>query len=138
MATNAPVAGSSTPGAAPTTASRWSRCTFPRSASAPATRPPACGVNEKAETSVKGLYAAGDMAAVPHNYMLGAFTYGWFAGRNAAEYVAGRAFSAVDSAQVERERARIEAPLLREHTRRRRRWSASCAGWSTTTCNRPR
>lgn len=72
-------------------------------------------VNEKAETSVKGLYAAGDMAAVPHNYMLGAFTYGWFAGRNAAEYVAGRAFSAVDSAQVERERARIEAPLLREH-----------------------
>ncbi len=67
-------------------------------------------VNEKAETSVKGLYAAGDMAAVPHNYMLGAFTYGWFAGRNAAEYVAGRAFSAVDSAQVERERARIEAP----------------------------
>lgn len=43
MATNAPVAGSSTPGAAPTTASRWSRCTFPRSASAPATRPPACG-----------------------------------------------------------------------------------------------
>ena len=46
-------------------------------------------VNEKAETSVKGLYAAGDMAAVPHNYMLGAFTYGWFAGRNAAEYVAG-------------------------------------------------
>ena len=70
-------------------------------------------VNEKAETSVKGLYAAGDMAAVPHNYMLGAFTYGWFAGRNAAEYVAGRAFSAVDSAQVERERARIEAPAAR-------------------------
>ncbi|MFP3408298.1 FAD-binding protein, partial [Pseudomonas sp. SIMBA_065] len=44
-------------------------------------------VNEKAETSVKGLYAAGDMAAVPHNYMLGAFTYGWFAGVNAAHYV---------------------------------------------------
>ena len=28
---------------------------------------------------------AGDMAAVPHNYMLGAFTYGWFAGANAAQ-----------------------------------------------------
>ena len=66
-------------------------------------------VNEKAETSVKGLYAAGDMAAVPHNYMLGAFTYGWFAGRNAAEYVAGRAFSAVDRAQVERERGAAAA-----------------------------
>lgn len=72
-------------------------------------------VNEKAETSVKGLYAAGDMAAVPHNYMLGAFTYGWFAGQNAAQYVAGRDFSEVDQAQVERERERVFAPLRREH-----------------------
>ncbi|QXH56797.1 fumarate reductase/succinate dehydrogenase flavoprotein subunit [Pseudomonas maumuensis] len=72
-------------------------------------------VNEKAETSVKGLYAAGDMAAVPHNYMLGAFTYGWFAGVNAAQYVAGRDFAAVDGAQVEREQARVFAPLRREH-----------------------
>lgn len=95
-------------------------------------------VNEKAETSVKGLYAAGDMAAVPHNYMLGAFTYGWFAGRNAAEYVAGRAFSAVDRAQVERERARIGRRCCASTACRRRRWSTSCAGWSTTTCSRPR
>lgn len=72
-------------------------------------------VNEKAETSVKGLYAAGDMAAVPHNYMLGAFTYGWFAGLNAAQYVAGRDFAEVDSGQVEREQARVFAPLHREH-----------------------
>lgn len=72
-------------------------------------------VNEKAETSVKGLYSAGDMAAVPHNYMLGAFTYGWFAGVNAAQYVAGREFSEVDAAQVERERERVFAPLKREH-----------------------
>ncbi|MFZ6045739.1 fumarate reductase/succinate dehydrogenase flavoprotein subunit [Pseudomonas sp. CR3202] len=72
-------------------------------------------VNEKAETSVKGLYAAGDMAAVPHNYMLGAFTYGWFAGVNAADYVAERDFAEVDDAQVERERARVFAPLEREH-----------------------
>ncbi|UUC47620.1 fumarate reductase/succinate dehydrogenase flavoprotein subunit [Pseudomonas citronellolis] len=72
-------------------------------------------VNEKAETSVKGLYAAGDMAAVPHNYMLGAFTYGWFAGQNAARYVAERDFSEVDQVQVERERARVFAPLKREH-----------------------
>ncbi|AOE82712.1 fumarate reductase/succinate dehydrogenase flavoprotein subunit [Pseudomonas sp. TCU-HL1] len=72
-------------------------------------------VNEKAETSVKGLYAAGDMAAVPHNYMLGAFTYGWFAGVNAADYVAGREFAEVDAGQVERERARVFAPLEREH-----------------------
>ncbi|MBD9517604.1 fumarate reductase/succinate dehydrogenase flavoprotein subunit [Pseudomonas sp. PDM22] len=72
-------------------------------------------VNEKAETSVRGLYSAGDMAAVPHNYMLGAFTYGWFAGANAAQYVAGREFSEVDAAQVERERERVFAPLKREH-----------------------
>lgn len=72
-------------------------------------------VNERAETTVRGLYAAGDMAAVPHNYMLGAFTYGWFAGVNAAEHVAGRDFSPVDAEQVERERARVYAPLLREH-----------------------
>ncbi|MEB5932027.1 fumarate reductase/succinate dehydrogenase flavoprotein subunit [Pseudomonas mosselii] len=72
-------------------------------------------VNERAETSVKGLYAAGDMAAVPHNYMLGAFTYGWFAGVNAAQYVAGREYAEVDTQQVEREQARVFAPLQREH-----------------------
>ncbi|MCX2546014.1 fumarate reductase/succinate dehydrogenase flavoprotein subunit [Pseudomonas sp. COW5] len=72
-------------------------------------------VNERAETSVKGLYSAGDMAAVPHNYMLGAFTYGWFAGHNAAEFVAGREFSALDAEQIEKEEARVYAPLDREH-----------------------
>lgn len=72
-------------------------------------------VNERAETSVKGLYSAGDMAAVPHNYMLGAFTYGWFAGHNAAEFVAGREFSTLDAKQIEKEKARVYAPLDREH-----------------------
>lgn len=72
-------------------------------------------VNERAETSVPGLYAAGDMAAVPHNYMLGAFTYGWFAGHSAAERASALDFSAVDAEQVARERARIYAPLLRDH-----------------------
>lgn len=69
-------------------------------------------VNARAETTVPGLYAAGDMAAVPHNYMLGAFTYGWFAGVAAAERAATHA--AVDRGQVERERTRVLAPLLRE------------------------
>ncbi|GAA5166730.1 fumarate reductase/succinate dehydrogenase flavoprotein subunit [Viridibacterium curvum] len=70
-------------------------------------------VNEKGETTVKGLYAAGDMAAVPHNYMLGAFTYGWFCGENAADYVGELGEQVVDPAQIAAERARIEAPLLR-------------------------
>lgn len=72
-------------------------------------------VNERAETSVPGLYAAGDMAAVPHNYMLGAFTYGWFAGSNAARRAESIALSVVDQAQVEREKRRVYAPLLREN-----------------------
>lgn len=71
-------------------------------------------VNERAETSVKGLYSAGDMAAVPHNYMLGAFTYGWFAGVNAAAFVAGRDFSELDQNQIATEQQRIFAPLQRE------------------------
>lgn len=71
-------------------------------------------VNERAETTVKGLYAAGDMAAVPHNYMLGAFTYGWFAGHNAADYIASNDFKALDAGQIERERERIYAPLKRD------------------------
>jgi succinate dehydrogenase/fumarate reductase flavoprotein subunit len=72
-------------------------------------------VNEHAETSVKGLYSAGDMAAVPHNYMLGAFTYGWFAGVNAADYVADRAHTEADVEQIETEKKRVYAPLFREH-----------------------
>ncbi|WP_063549828.1 fumarate reductase/succinate dehydrogenase flavoprotein subunit [Burkholderia territorii] len=71
-------------------------------------------VNARAETTVPGLYAAGDMAAVPHNYMLGAFTYGWFAGQNAADDVAGRDHAPVDDKQVAAERARVFAPLTRE------------------------
>ncbi|RZL03196.1 MAG: fumarate reductase/succinate dehydrogenase flavoprotein subunit [Rubrivivax sp.] len=72
-------------------------------------------VNERAETTVKGLYAAGDMAAVPHNYMLGAFTYGWFAGHNAADYIASTDFKPLDAGQIERERERVYAPLKRDH-----------------------
>ncbi|WP_199541121.1 fumarate reductase/succinate dehydrogenase flavoprotein subunit [Paraburkholderia kururiensis] len=71
-------------------------------------------VNEHAQTSVPGLYAAGDMAAVPHNYMLGAFTYGWFAGQHAADYVVGRSHAPLDETQIAAERARIYAPLERE------------------------
>jgi succinate dehydrogenase/fumarate reductase flavoprotein subunit len=70
-------------------------------------------VDEHARTTVPGLYAAGDMAAVPHNYMLGAFTYGWFAGEHAAQYVAGREHAAVDTDQVQAEQTRVLAPLTR-------------------------
>ena len=37
-------------------------------------------VDEHARTTVPGLYAAGDLACVPHNYMIGAFVFGDLAG----------------------------------------------------------
>ncbi|HQT43400.1 MAG TPA: fumarate reductase/succinate dehydrogenase flavoprotein subunit [Halothiobacillus sp.] len=68
-------------------------------------------VNERAETTVRGLYAAGDLACVPHNYMLGAFVYGKFAGESAAEYCAEHTPAPVDEHQIEEERARVWGPL---------------------------
>ncbi|MEW6415158.1 MAG: fumarate reductase/succinate dehydrogenase flavoprotein subunit [Pseudomonadota bacterium] len=68
-------------------------------------------VDEHAATTVPGLYAAGDLACVPHNYMLGAFVYGQFAGESAADYALSHELPAVDVAQVEPERKRVLGPL---------------------------
>jgi succinate dehydrogenase/fumarate reductase flavoprotein subunit len=70
-------------------------------------------INARGETSVKGLYAAGDCASVPHNYMLGAFVYGKHCGVNAAAYCAEVSHVAVDEEARVSEAARIQAPLLR-------------------------
>lgn len=45
-------------------------------------------VDEHARTTVPGLYAAGDLACVPHNYMIGAFVFGDLAGTHAASTLA--------------------------------------------------
>lgn len=71
-------------------------------------------VNEHAQTTVPGLHSAGDMASVPHNYMLGAFVYGRLAGESCARFCAEHDFAQVDAAQVDAERTRVQAPLLRE------------------------
>lgn len=71
-------------------------------------------VNEHAQTTVAGLHAAGDMASVPHNYMLGAFVYGKLAGESSAAFCAANDFAPVDAGQVEAERQRVQAPLLRD------------------------
>ncbi|MEZ5211028.1 fumarate reductase/succinate dehydrogenase flavoprotein subunit [Gordonia sp. (in: high G+C Gram-positive bacteria)] len=42
-------------------------------------------VDENGATTVDGLYAAGDLACVPHNYMIGAFVYGELTGGHASE-----------------------------------------------------
>ncbi len=70
-------------------------------------------VNERAETTVSGLYAAGDMASVPHNYMIGAFVYGRIAGENAMDYVRDLEHVEPDHEFLAAEQARIYAPLQR-------------------------
>jgi succinate dehydrogenase/fumarate reductase flavoprotein subunit len=75
-------------------------------------------VSERGETTVPGLYAAGDMACVPHNYLLGAMTYGQICAENALEYAAHAPSVPPedDSEQSDRiaaERARVRAPLAR-------------------------
>ncbi len=70
-------------------------------------------VTARAETTVPGLYAAGDMASVPHGYMLGAFTYGKIAAASAVEYLAGVGDPDLDDGQIAAERDRAWAPLQR-------------------------
>jgi succinate dehydrogenase/fumarate reductase flavoprotein subunit len=71
-------------------------------------------VDDFARTTIPGLYAAGDMASVPHNYMLGAFTNGSVAGEHAMEHAGGIDFAKFDAQDVERERIRVMAPTRRE------------------------
>jgi succinate dehydrogenase/fumarate reductase flavoprotein subunit len=70
-------------------------------------------VNERAETTVPGLYSAGDMACVPHNYLLGALTFGKIAAQNAVDYAAAAPPSGDLDAQIAAERKRVFAPLSR-------------------------
>jgi succinate dehydrogenase/fumarate reductase flavoprotein subunit len=68
-------------------------------------------VNERGETTVPGLYAAGDMASVPHNYMLGAFTYGKICASSASEYISATDFHQIDDGAVSVEMNRVLRPL---------------------------
>src|SRR3954463_6233040 len=72
-------------------------------------------VDEHGATTLPGLYAAGDMACVPHNYLLGAMTYGEICAESALSYVREAAGGAGGEAndrlreQIEAEQARLEA-----------------------------
>lgn len=70
-------------------------------------------INEKGETTVPGLYGAGDMASIPHSYMLGAFVYGDICGANAVEFAKHRDLPTLDETFILREKQRILAPLKR-------------------------
>lgn len=71
-------------------------------------------VNERAETTIPGLYAAGDVACVPHNYMLGAFVYGEIAGLEAVKYCENMSADKTDSDFMAHESERILRPLKRK------------------------
>ena len=58
-------------------------------------------VNERAETGVPGLYAAGDTALVARGHLSGAFVYGEIAAENATEYCAGRGPVSCDRGQID-------------------------------------
>ena len=70
-------------------------------------------VSERGETTVPGLYAAGDMASVPHNYLLGALTCGKICAETAREYIGALDAPEPDGGDIEDERRRLLAPLER-------------------------
>lgn len=70
-------------------------------------------VDEWARTTVPGLYAAGDMASIPHNYMIGAFVSGRLAGEHGMAYGQDLDHVEPDLEFLEAEKARIYQPLLR-------------------------
>ena len=59
-------------------------------------------VNEKAETGVPGLYAAGDVACVPKQHLTGAFVFGEVAAEKAVKFVS-------DSPEVKLNRGQVRA-----------------------------
>lgn len=58
-------------------------------------------VNERAETAVPGLYAAGDVASVAKQHLTGAFVFGEIAAEEAVRYVAETPEPRLDEADVE-------------------------------------
>ena len=58
-------------------------------------------VNTKAESTVPGLYAAGDTSLVARGHLTGAFVYGELAAENATDYAAGLNEVELDTSQVE-------------------------------------
>jgi len=77
-------------------------------------------LNERGETSLKGLFVAGDvMGGMPLYGSSGAFTWGYLCGNNAAEDAAKieiPVFDTVQEKQVQSERERALAPLKRKES----------------------
>lgn len=58
-------------------------------------------VNEKAETGIPGLYAAGDVASVPKQHLSGALVFGEVAAEQAVAFVSGNPTVTVNRTQVD-------------------------------------
>lgn len=58
-------------------------------------------VNERAETSVPGLYAAGDTSLVARGHLSGAFVFGEIAAESASEYGSENKLEEIDETQIE-------------------------------------
>ena len=63
-------------------------------------------VNEKAETDIPGLYAAGDVASVPKQHLSGAFVFGEVAAEEAVGFIASNRQVKLNSGQLENISAR--------------------------------
>ena len=64
-------------------------------------------VNEKAETTLKGLYAAGDVACVPLQHLTGAFVFGEVAAEEAVKFVSNSDQRKIDTDFVKVEKRRL-------------------------------
>jgi len=64
-------------------------------------------VNQRGETTVEGLYAAGDVACVPRGHLTGAFTYGEIAAESAVRYCDTAEVGGLPVEQVEKAVDRI-------------------------------
>ncbi|MHA1122501.1 MAG: FAD-binding protein, partial [Candidatus Heimdallarchaeota archaeon] len=64
-------------------------------------------VNEKTETTLEGLYAAGDVACVPLQHLTGAFVFGEIAAENAVVYAKKTQNKEIDKATIESEKKKL-------------------------------
>jgi succinate dehydrogenase/fumarate reductase flavoprotein subunit len=65
-------------------------------------------VNEKAETTVPGLYAAGDAACVSKGHLTGAFVFGEIAAEQAVRFLASQPPPGIDPDQIAAVRRTVE------------------------------
>lgn len=70
-------------------------------------------VNERAETSVPGLFAAGDTSCVAKGYLTGAFVFGEIAAEQAVAFVQSQGTPKVDSTQIDNVRKKIKKRMTR-------------------------